>query len=100
MTAAAALGCLVLVLALVELGFVVGLAAIKRPDAPAPSPEEMRAAFRWGGLFYVNPADPRGIVPKQVGWGWTLNFRSMTLLRIFVAIFALMMALTIAIIAR
>ena len=28
----------------------------------------------WRGLFYVNPADPRLVVPKRSGLGWTFNF--------------------------
>ena len=28
----------------------------------------------WGGLVYANPADPRLVVPKRWGVGWTLNF--------------------------
>ncbi len=27
-----------------------------------------------GGLFYVNAADPRLLVPKRSGYGWTFNF--------------------------
>jgi uncharacterized membrane protein len=29
--------------------------------------------YRWG-LFYVNPEDPRLLVEKRFGFGWTLNF--------------------------
>lgn len=28
----------------------------------------------WRGLFYVNPSDPRLVVPKRWGIGWTFNF--------------------------
>jgi len=28
----------------------------------------------WRGLFYVNPSDPRLIVPRRSGLGWTFNF--------------------------
>jgi uncharacterized membrane protein len=28
----------------------------------------------WRGLFYVNPSDPRLVVPKRSGLGWTFNF--------------------------
>jgi uncharacterized membrane protein len=28
----------------------------------------------WKGLFYVNPSDPRVVVPKRMGIGWTFNF--------------------------
>ncbi len=29
---------------------------------------------RWQGLFYANPEDPRLLVPKRYGLGWTFNF--------------------------
>ena len=28
----------------------------------------------WRGVLYVNPADPRLVVPKRSGLGWTFNF--------------------------
>ncbi len=40
-----------------------------------PTSEEMKRHLMWG-LFYVNPADPRGWVPKINGLGYTVNFRS------------------------
>jgi len=31
--------------------------------------------FNWKGMFYVNPKDPRILVPKKIpSLGWTLNF--------------------------
>lgn len=36
-------------------------------------PEEHRARYKWG-LFYVNPEDPRLLVPKLLGAGWTFNY--------------------------
>ncbi|ESU26128.1 hypothetical protein FLJC2902T_29430 [Flavobacterium limnosediminis JC2902] len=30
--------------------------------------------WKWG-MFYYNPKDPRGMVPKKIEWmGWTINF--------------------------
>ena len=29
--------------------------------------------WEWG-FFYYNKNDERSIVPKRIGWGWTLNF--------------------------
>jgi uncharacterized membrane protein len=29
--------------------------------------------WKWG-IFYFNPDDPRSMVPKSVGIGWTFNF--------------------------
>ena len=42
----------------------------------ARSPRLVRAAPQdWrGGLFYANPEDPRLIVPKRWGVGWTFNY--------------------------
>jgi uncharacterized membrane protein len=28
----------------------------------------------WRGLIYMNPDDPRLVVPKRLGLGWTFNF--------------------------
>ena len=44
-------------------------------DTIAPlNNDEMRRHLLWH-MFYVNPADPRGWVPKIWGIGWTVNFR-------------------------
>ena len=40
----------------------------------APDRQEMRQHALWR-ILYVNPADPRGWVPKLYGYGWTVNFR-------------------------
>jgi uncharacterized membrane protein len=32
------------------------------------------AMWRAGGIIYYNPSDAAVIVPKRLGWGWTLNF--------------------------
>jgi len=41
----------------------------------ARSPRTMPTSNEgWKGLFYVNPSDPRVIVPKRMGIGWTFNF--------------------------
>lgn len=45
------------------------------PDFEAPTREEMRRHLLWR-LFYVNPADPRGTVPRTYGFGYTVNFRT------------------------
>jgi uncharacterized membrane protein len=36
-------------------------------------PESHRANYKWG-LFYVNSEDPRLMVPKLLGAGWTFNY--------------------------
>ncbi|HVP59507.1 MAG TPA: DUF5808 domain-containing protein [Myxococcaceae bacterium] len=58
------------VLILAGVMVVVVVAQIARAPRMAPtSPEGWR-----GGLFYVNSADPRLLVPKRSGLGWTFNF--------------------------
>lgn len=36
-------------------------------------PEAHRANYKWG-LFYVNAEDPRLLVPRLLGAGWTFNY--------------------------
>lgn len=40
-----------------------------------PSDEKVTEHLLWG-VFYVNPRDPRGWVPKTSGLGVTPNFRT------------------------
>jgi uncharacterized membrane protein len=47
---------------------VVVLVQIARAPRMAPPGEG------WHGLLYANPADPRLLVPKRSGLGWTFNF--------------------------
>ena len=47
---------------------VVGVQIARAPRMAPPSGEG------WHGLVYVNPADPRLVVPKRHGIGWTFNF--------------------------
>jgi len=58
----------VLVLAGV-LVVVLGVQIARAARAAPTSTEGWR-----GGLFYVNAADPRLLVPKRFGLGWTFNF--------------------------
>ena len=36
------------------------------------NPEEKDRYWTWG-IFYKNPSDPRFLVGKRSGWGWTFN---------------------------
>jgi uncharacterized membrane protein len=58
------------VLVLAALMVVVVVVQIARAPRVAPTSEE---GWR-GGLLYVNAADPRLLVPKRSGMGWTFNF--------------------------
>ncbi len=45
-------------------------------EAGLPAGAEMRP-FLFLKLFYINPGDPRGILPKMnPSFGWTVNFRN------------------------
>lgn len=54
--------------------------------------------WKWG-IFYYNPKDPRGMVPKKVEWmGWTINFANTksVLLLIGIGLFFLLVATMIS----
>ncbi|MBK8725158.1 MAG: DUF1648 domain-containing protein [Holophagaceae bacterium] len=58
------------------LGFlgllVLGIALMAR-RVQRGLPPEHRARYKWG-LFYANAYDPRLLVPKLLGIGWTFNY--------------------------
>lgn len=70
-------GLIVLVVAhlVIVLGIVVWalwrLMKTQGAEAYDGTPDAM---WRAGGIVYYNPADAAVIVPKRLGWGWTLNF--------------------------
>jgi uncharacterized membrane protein len=68
--------------------------ALQLPD------EERRRHYVWR-MLYMNPADPRGWVPKSWGYGWTVNFRTMGQVWLFVALLAgsLLSALAMTVLA-
>ena len=47
--------------------------------------DEMKKFILWKS-FYVNPEDPRGLVPKTWGGGITVNFRNKKNIYIFLSI--------------
>jgi uncharacterized membrane protein len=57
--------------ALVAAAVLVLVVGIQAARAPRMAPA---AGEGWHGLLYVNPADPRLVVPKRSGLGWTFNF--------------------------
>lgn len=66
------------VLTLIAAGGMVALTywcGARSSTGPDLSREEMRRHV-WWRLLYVNPADPRGWVPKPTGLGVTVNFRT------------------------
>lgn len=88
-TALALLGSLALLAHLLWLGF--------RGDNTAPLlPAAVRREHHVWYAFYVNPNDPRGIVPKTLGLGWTVNFRTMRQVWILLVLLALTLGASIA----
>ncbi len=55
------------------LGLLVLAIVLMARTAKRVLPEAHRAHSKWG-LFYVNPEDPRLMVPKLLGAGWTFNY--------------------------
>ena len=56
---------------LVVAGAMVVTIVIQIARAPRMAPA---SGDGWRGVLYVNPADPRLVVPKRSGLGWTFNF--------------------------
>jgi uncharacterized membrane protein len=64
---------------LVQLSIVIAIVAwmmwqlmrTQGTDAYDGTPDAM---WRMGGMVYYNPSDDAVLVPKRLGWGWTLNF--------------------------
>lgn len=48
-----------------------------------PSGEQLMEYIVWK-CFYVNPNDPRGMIPRASGVGWGVNFRKKSYVTIFV----------------
>ncbi|HEU4952080.1 MAG TPA: DUF1648 domain-containing protein [Holophagaceae bacterium] len=75
-----------LLLACVVAGTVLVLRQLRL--AP-PIPGASESDYRWGGLIYSNPRDPRLLVPKRYGLGWTFNY-SRPLARVLTALLLLL----------
>jgi uncharacterized membrane protein len=90
---------IILALGVAQLAIVFTLAATGRRQAPGAEPlaaEQMRRFYRWG-IFYINAADPRGVVPKLYGLGVTVNFRNVWWARLLVGLFCAMLMLVVII---
>lgn len=70
------------------LAHIFWLGAQGDNSAPQLSKEERKQHTIWG-MFYLNPNDPRGWVPKTWGYGWTVNMRSNRHVAIFVSLITL-----------
>lgn len=60
------------VMALCLVAGIIPVIRLARLAPPIPGASE--TDYRWGGLIYWNAEDPRLLVPKRLGLGWTLNF--------------------------
>ena len=61
------------------------------------TPEAARQHLVWGA-FYVNPDDPRGWLPKPIGLGSTVNFRTVRQVALFVGLGLLDLLLSIGLV--
>jgi uncharacterized membrane protein len=90
------------VLFLLAIALLVILFVVARPGRhPAgtgdafPSDSDKPPADRYYlKMFYANPDDPRGVVPKRWGIGWTVNFRTRAMARLFTILLATTIVLT------
>ena len=74
---------------------VVVLVQIARAPRMAPP-----SGDGWHGLLYVNPGDPRLLVPKRSGLGWTFNFAKPIAWVILTALLLLPLALVAGVALR
>jgi len=81
---------------LVGAGVMVAVVLVQIARSPRLVPPGMEAGWH-GGLFYSNAADPRLVVPKRSGLGWTFNFARPVAWVLLVAILLLPIALLVAI---
>lgn len=92
-----------LVGAVVLVGHQLWLGAQGKQGADGPALELMREHLVWG-LFYANPHDPRGWVPRLNGLGITVNMRSPTHVYVHAAVIVLTLGsaigLVVGILAR
>ena len=80
-----ALTALTILASLALVGQVFWLGTRGDSDALLLPDDERKRHYVWG-LLYMNPDDPRGWVPKTWGVGWTVNYRTMAQVRLFVAL--------------
>ncbi len=73
--------------AISAIAMLVYLLYAGQPDPNLPQTklpkEEMRKHLVYKA-FYANPADGRGWVPKTMGFGWTVNFRTRQRVHFFI----------------
>src|SRR4051812_28244308 len=72
--------------------------AIHRGHESLPTQQEMRRHMLCG--FYCNPEDPRPVVHRPMGWGWTLNMRreQLVLTLIVMTVLAMLAGVLIALV--
>lgn len=84
-----------ILLALVAIGLAFQVRDYRR-IAPDPGG---RDPYKWG-IFYVDPEDPRILVEKRLGIGWTLNFGRPASYAILALVLLLPLVLSVALAFR
>jgi len=86
---------LIIICSIVLLGHLVLLGRKNESGAKdfTLSIKEMEKHVAWM-IFYANPNDPRGTVPKTLGSGLTVNFRTKRNVSVFSTLFILVMIST------
>ena len=93
------LGVVAIAAAVALLTYTFWLAGLGRGDDASRGGEPASLAHvRWG-MFYVNPDDPRGWVPKPSGLGVTLNLRTEAHLRRYAALIVVAFGSAMAMVA-
>jgi uncharacterized membrane protein len=67
--------------------------AMHRHQKPVQNPAEMRRFMFCG--FYCNPEDPRAVVHRPIGRGYTINLRHEHFVSVFVVMLGLAMFITL-----
>ena len=93
------LSTIIIISTTILLGFILVLRRNNHSDIKGYTltKEEMNKYVVWM-IFYVNPLDPRGTVPKTLGSGNTINFRNKRNVSIFAGLILLVMFCTFALV--
>lgn len=87
------------IVALLALTFWIGAKGEKQLELGSGFPEgKDMVPFMYLGMFYINPSDPRGWLPKSnPGFGWTINFRNRGYANLFIVLLVSTLLFTIGV---
>jgi len=77
-----------LAFAILAMAFILGSHTNENAKGPINLNKDEMKKFIFWKIFYVNPNDPRGWVPKTWGLGWTINFRTKKMALLFALLLA------------